>query len=365
MTVLSTVPSTPDVWSVPAFAEPSPTPGANGPSTGCLSNDVCAFIFRETGQGWLADTTYYLLVKPFRILLIAVIALILRYIVRRLIRRVTRGAGDGRAPGLLRPLRERMPTTLQEATGLRSERRRQRAEALGSVLGSLASLTIFAVAAMMIIGELGADLAPLIASAGIAGLALGFGAQNLVKDFIAGLFMLLEDQYGVGDVVDVGEASGTVEAVGLRITTIRDPRGVLWYIRNGEIVRVGNKSQGWALVVVDVPVGFAGVEDAVGVLREAAAAMAEDPEFAGDLIDPPEVLGVEQITVDGAVVRTTIKTASEAQWRVGRELRRRFTEALENAGITQHITASRVFVRPPTPPGTSTGPSDHGVAGAT
>ncbi len=366
MTVPSTVPSrTPDVWSVPAFAEPEPSPGASGPSTGCLSNDLCAFIFRETGQGWLADTTYYLLVKPFRILLIAVIALILRYVVRRLIRRLTRGAGDGRAPGLLRPLRERMPTTLQEATGLRSERRRQRAEALGSVLGSLASLTIFAVAAMMILGELGVNLAPLIASAGIAGLALGFGAQNLVKDFIAGLFMLLEDQYGVGDVVDVGEASGTVEAVGLRITTIRDPRGVLWYIRNGEIVRVGNKSQGWALIVVDVPVGFAGVEDAVGVLREAAAAMAEDPEFAGDLIDPPEVLGVEQITVDGAVVRTTIKTASEAQWRVGRELRRRLTEALENAGITQQITASRVFVRPPTPPGASTGQSDHGVAGAT
>ena len=258
-----------------------------------------------------------------------------------------------------------MPTTLQEATGLRSERRRQRAEALGSVLGSLASLTIFAVAGMMILGELGVNLAPLIASAGIAGLALGFGAQNLVKDFIAGLFMLLEDQYGVGDVVDVGEASGTVEAVGLRITTIRDARGVLWYIRNGEIVRVGNKSQGWALVVVDVPVGFAGVEEATAVLREAAAAMAEDPEFAGDLLDPPEVLGVEQITVDGAVVRTTVKTASEAQWRVGRELRRRLTEALESAGITQQITASRVFVRPPTPPGAPTGQSDHGVAGAT
>ncbi len=365
MTVPSPLPfRTLDVWSVPAFAEPVPSPGASDPSNGCLTNDLCEFIFRETGQGWLADTTFYLLVKPFRILLILVIALILRYVVRRMIRRLTRSAGDGR-PGLLRPLRERMPTTLQEATGLRSERRRQRAEALGSVLGSLASLTIFAVAGMMILGELGLNLAPLIASAGIAGLALGFGAQNLVKDFIAGLFMLLEDQYGVGDVVDVGEASGTVEAVGLRITTIRDPRGVLWYIRNGEIVRVGNKSQGWALIVVDVPVGFAGVEDAVAVLREAAAAMAEDPEFAGDLIDPPEVLGVEQITMDGAVVRTTIKTASEAQWRVGRELRRRLTEALESAGIAQQITASRVFVRPPTPPGASTGPSDHGVAGAT
>ena len=170
---------------------------------------------------------------------------------------------------------------------MRSERRRQRADSLGSVLKSIASVAIFAVAVMLILGELGVNLAPLIASAGIAGVALGFGAQNLVKDFIAGLFMLLEDQYGVGDVVDVGEASGTVEAVGLRITTIRDARGVLWYIRNGEIVRVGNRSQGWALVIVDVPVGFAGVEEAAAVLRAAAAGLADDPEFADDLLEPP------------------------------------------------------------------------------
>jgi moderate conductance mechanosensitive channel len=153
----------------------------------------------------------------------------------------------------------------------------------------------------------------------------------------------------VGDVVDVGEVSGTVEAVGLRITTIRDGRGVLWYIRNGEIVKVGNKSQGWALIVVDVPVGFAGVEEATAVLRAAATAMDEDPEYAELLIEPPEVLGVEQITVDGAVVRTIAKTTSEAQWRVGRELRRRLTEALEGAGIAQQMSASRMFVRPAAP----------------
>jgi small conductance mechanosensitive channel len=198
--------------------------------------------------------------------------------------------------------------------------------------------------------------------------ALGFGAQNLVKDFIAGLFMLLEDQYGVGDVIDVGEASGTVEAVGLRITTIRDGRGVLWYIRNGEIVRVGNKSQGWALVVVDVPIGFAGVEEATSVLRSAASTLAEDPEYAPDLLEAPAVLGVEQITVDGAVVRTTMKTASEKQWSLARELRRRLTEALESAGITAQITSARGFVRPRHPTrdsASSADPGDHGVGGAT
>ena len=150
-------------------------------------------------------------------------------------------------PALLRPLRERLPDS-HDATTVFRERRRQRAEAIGSVLRSFATAVVFSIAVLLILGELGVNLGPLLASAGIAGVALGFGAQNLVKDFIAGLFMLLEDQYGVGDVVDLGEASGTVEAVGLRITTIRDGRGVVWYIRNGEIVRVGNKSQGWAVV---------------------------------------------------------------------------------------------------------------------
>jgi len=364
--------------------EPTPAPTPTLPSAACLDNDVCDFIFRQTGSQWLAETSLYLLVKPFRIVAIIVIALVIRYAVSRMIRRLTGNVGEGRTPGLLRPLRERMPASLQEATGLLSERRRQRAEALGSVLNSVASVTIFSVAAMLVLAELGVNLAPLIASAGIAGIALGFGAQNLVKDFIAGLFMLLEDQYGVGDVVDLGQASGTVEAVGLRITTIRDAHGVLWYIRNGEIVRVGNKSQGWALVMVDVPVGFAGVEEATGVLRAAAAGLAEDPEYADDLLEAPEVLGVEQITVDGAVVRTTAKTASQAQWRVARELRRRLTEALEGAGIAQQMAASRVFVRPQAPTGTAEGlpgtaeglagttgvagqggPPDHGVGGPT
>ena len=200
---------------------------------------------------------------------------------------------------------------------------------------------------MMVLGELGLDLAPLLASAGIAGVALGFGAQNLVKDFIAGLFMLLEDQYGVGDVVDVGEASGTVEAVGLRITTIRDGRGVLWYIRNGEIVRVGNKSQGWALVVVDVPVGFAGVEEATAVLRTAAAAA-----WPTTRSSPPTCSSRPRCSASSRSPWTARwsgpprRRRSTAQWRVGRELRRRLTEALEDAGITAQIAANRMFVRP-------------------
>jgi small conductance mechanosensitive channel len=321
---------------------------------------MCRWFATTTGLTW-ADTGYFAVITPVRIALIIGAALVLRALIHRTVRRVVgRVTNRPESPrwSLLHPLRRRLPprvaAELDESFGqpgdwasVRSERRRQRAEALGSVLRSVSSVTVLSVATMLALAELGVNLAPLIASAGIAGVALGFGAQNLVKDFIAGLFMLLEDQYGVGDVVDLGEVSGTVEEIGLRITTVRDARGVVWYIRNGEIIRVGNRSQGWATVIVDVPVGFTGVEEATEVLRAAAATLTDDPDFADELIEAPEVLGVEQITIDGAIVRTTVKTASTAQWRVARELRRRLTEALESAGIARHLTASRRFVPRP------------------
>jgi small-conductance mechanosensitive channel len=224
--------------------------GPSAPSPGCLSDALCSYFAGRTGLGWLADTGYYLVLKPIRIVLIIAAAVALRAIAQRLIRRTINRAGSANARRLWRD------AAVSQEAPRRVERRQQRAEALGSVLRSLASIAIFGIAAMMVLGELGVQLAPLLASAGIAGVALGFGAQNLVKDFLAGIFILLEDQYGVGDAVDVGDVSGTVEEVGLRITTIRDARGVLWYIRNGEIIRVGNRSQGWAVVIVDVPVGF-------------------------------------------------------------------------------------------------------------
>jgi len=330
-----------------SFAQvPSPTPSLDCGS----SAELCTWIYDHTGSALLASGSYFILVKPLRILLIIVIALIVRYALHRTINRLVRSTTQGTVPAILRPLKERLPSTLQDVTSIFPERRRQRAEAIGSVLRSTATALVFSIAALMILSELGVDLAPLLASAGIAGVALGFGAQSLVKDLIAGLFMLLEDQYGVGDVVDVGQASGVVEAVGLRITTIRDGQGVLWYIRNGEIVRVGNKSQGWSMTMVDVPIGFADVDEATAVLRDAAAGMADDEAWRDDLLEGPEVLGVEQITAEGAVLRTTVKTNSEAQWRVGRELRRRLSEALAGAGISSREGEGRVFVRPSRPP---------------
>ncbi|WP_442791363.1 mechanosensitive ion channel family protein [Micromonospora sp. NBC_01739] len=343
----------------------SPSPGPSTPaaeetpSPECLNEIVCKWVWTNFDSVWFAEGSYWILVKPLRILLILLLAIATRWLVHRTIRRLVRTTSDAGVPTMLRPLRERIPSAATEPGEFVPERRRQRAEAIGSVLRSLSTAFIFGIAVLMVLKEFSFDLAPLLASAGIAGVALGFGAQSLVKDLIAGLFMLIEDQYGVGDNVDLGEATGVVEAVGLRVTTVRDGRGVLWYIRNGEIVRVGNKSQGWALVVIDLPIGFAGNEEATAVLRTAAASVAVDPELAASIVEPPEVLGVEQVTVDGTVIRTVVKTTADGQGAVGRELRRRLAEALENSGITARIAAVRAL------PGYLRDDNETGQGGAT
>ena len=307
----------------------------------CYDNGetLCTWVYDQTHLGWLATlSSWNGISKIFTIIGIAIGAIVLRWLVNRAISRITDGSGGGKVPAILRPLRERAPEALQ-ATGLLSERRSQRARTIGSVLRSLSSAVIFGVAVMMMLDQVGINLAPLIASAGIVGIALGFGAQNLVRDFLSGIFMMLEDQYGVGDIVDLGEASGTVEAVGLRITTVRDAHGVVWYIRNGEVIRVGNKSQGWAVVNVDIPVPFGtDIERVQQVMQQASSELAAEDTWKPDLLAPPEVLGVEQITASGMMLRVTVKTTSDAQWRVARELRARLTEAVDDAGITSGMS---------------------------
>ncbi|PZF93850.1 mechanosensitive ion channel family protein [Micromonospora endophytica] len=345
---------------VPVTPSPGPTETPDVPSPECLTESLslCEWAWDLTGSVWFAEGSYWILIKPLRIILILLLAIAARWLVHRTIRRLVRTTSDAGVPTMLRPLRERIPSATADPGEFVPERRRQRAEAIGSVLRSLSTAFIYGIALLMVLKEFSFDLAPLLASAGIAGVALGFGAQSLVKDLIAGLFMLIEDQYGVGDTVDLGEATGVVEAVGLRVTTVRDGRGVLWYIRNGEVVRVGNKSQGWALAVVDLPIGFAGTEEATAVLRTAAASIAVDPELAPSVVEPPQVLGVEQVTMEGTIIRTVVKTTAEGQPAVARELRRRLAEALENSGITARIAAVRGFPGAPSSegPGTSPGP---------
>ncbi|MEV0895723.1 mechanosensitive ion channel family protein [Actinoplanes sp. NPDC049802] len=302
---------------------------------------LCGRLVHWTGSQWLGNSSYVVVIKPLRIIGIILIAMLIRWLLHRAISRLASSTSRASMPALLKPLKEKVTVTAEEGQFI-PERRRQRAEAIGSVLRSFVSAVVFTMAALLVMGELGFNLGPLLASAGIVGVALGFGAQSLVKDLIAGLFMLLEDQYGVGDTVDLGEATGVVESVGLRITTVRDARGVLWYIRNGEIVRVGNKSQGWAMVVIDIPIGFVNSEEAVAVLRIAAESVAHEPEHQTEFLEPPEVVGVEQLTVDGAVIRTIAKTTSDSQIVIQRDLRRALTESLETSGLSERIAASRL-----------------------
>jgi small-conductance mechanosensitive channel len=338
----------------------APTPNPSGSSwptelptidltAACTNDALCQQVFEWTNNRWLASSSYVLFIKPLRIIAIILIAMLIRWLLHRAIDRLAQSTSRASMPALLKPLKEKVSVSAEEGQFI-PERRRQRATAIGSVLRSFVSAVIFTIAGLLVLGEFGFNLAPLLASAGIVGVAIGFGAQSLVKDLIAGLFMLLEDQYGVGDTVDVGEATGVVESVGLRITTVRDGRGVLWYIRNGEIVRVGNKSQGWAMVVIDIPIGFVNAEQAVAVMRRAAEAVAAEPAHQTEFLEPPDVVGVEQLTVDGAVIRIIAKTTADAQPVLQGKLRRALTEALDVAGISERIAASRLGPRSAVPP---------------
>ena len=215
------------------------------------------------------------------------------------------------------------------AAAAAADRSGQRARTLGSVLRSLCSAVVGIIATIMVLGEFGVDLAPILASAGIVGIAIGFGAQNLVKDFLSGMFMLLEDQYGVGDIVDVGQASGTVESVGLRITTLRDVNGTLWYVRNGEILRVGNKSQGFAVAVVDVPVAHGtDVAEASEVATRVAQERVEQPDIAEDVLEEVQTLGIESVTAEKLTLRLTVRVQPGRQFAVQRALNAALSDAL-------------------------------------
>ncbi len=269
---------------------------------------------------------------PAKILAIIVIALVVRWFAHRFIRRLVDRAAKGVVPQVLS--RTKLGEAITDLTPGTAERRAQRARTMGSLLRSVVSIVVLSIAFVMILEVLGLPIAPLLTGAGIAGVALGFGAQTLVKDFLSGIFMILEDQYGVGDVVDLGEAVGTVEAVGLRVTRLRDVNGTAWYVRNGEILRVGNMSKSWSRVVLDITVGFDSDLDQVQeILEDEAKSLAAEPEMAEVIIAEPEVWGVERFDAQGVVVRTVLMTAPARQTEVARALRSRIQRRFKSAGI--------------------------------
>jgi len=289
--------------------------------------------------GWFADNWPLLVTGAVQIAVIVVLAMVIRFVLHRMIDKFTQGSGD--MPPLLRPLKERAQ---QLPAPQRSERRRQRAMTIGSVLKSLTTLVAYGIAFLMILQQFAINITPIIASAGVLGVAIGFGAQSLVRDFLSGVFMMLEDQYGVGDVIDAGQATGTVEAVGLRVTTLRDVSGTVWYVRNGEIVRIGNSSQGFAVAVVDVPLAHGSVDEALTVMGETVEEVVAEAPLSEDVMAAPQVLGVEKVTPEGITLRLTVKVRPGRQWATQRLLRARIMGAFVAAGIEPH------FVRTPPKP---------------
>ncbi|MFC6239134.1 mechanosensitive ion channel family protein [Longivirga aurantiaca] len=260
-------------------------------------------------------------------------SLLIWWICIRIIRRVTEQAKKRLRQD--RPGQARAAEHTQELTAvLMTARREQRAEALGQLMRSIVTFTIFGLGILVVLAQAGVNLTPILASAGVVGVALGFGAQTLVKDFLSGIFLVLEDQFGVGDVVDLGPAIGTVEEVTLRITRVRDLSGIVWYVRNGEILRVGNRSQGWTTAVVDVPVAFNEDLDRVRRIVDKVGTMMDgDPAYDGILFGMPTYAGVESVSGDAMFVRVIAKAAPDQQMTAARAIREQIKLGFDEAGI--------------------------------
>ncbi len=310
------------------------------------SSYICEKVYGWTGNDFLAKSAEWVLDRPIRILLIVVVAWFFSRVAQRAIAGFAARVADSPSDGRMRALRASGPGRLL-IEEKESARAKARAETIGLVLRSITTALIWSFAALLILGQMSIDLAPLIAGAGIGGFALGFGAQSVVKDFLSGLFMLIEDQYGVGDVIDAGDATGTVEKVSLRSTTIRDVKGTVWHIPNGEISRVGNYSQLWSRALIDVEVSYdTDLRLAQGVIQRVADEFWSDPEWGGDeLMERPEVWGVQSLGASGIAIRLVVKTEPSKQWSVERELRLRLKESLDAAGIEIPFPQQTVWLR--------------------
>ena len=270
-----------------------------------------------------------------RITIIIVISLVFRAFVFRAINRLVKTAVE----------HQDLEGDVSARQQIVAERKAQRATTLGKLFKNITTVIVLGLMTLLVLGELGVNLAPLIAAAGVLGLAIGFGAQALVQDMVSGIFILLEDQYGVGDVVDVGDATGTVEEVQLRITKLRSIDGTLWFVRNGEIMRVGNMSQDFSKVVLDIGIGYGSdIDRAKEILEEVAQEFAEHPDTQ-DVLETPEVLGVQTLAADSVVIRLTLTTKPGEQWTAARSLQERIKKAFDENGIEIPFPQRTIWLR--------------------
>ncbi|MFP5255886.1 MAG: mechanosensitive ion channel family protein [Acidimicrobiia bacterium] len=318
---------------------------------------ICREVLLRTESRRWAELADIVFAKPFTVLVILVVAFVVNRVAAKVISRFERTLAGDSPPSrrLKRRLRgtslgQRLPGAVLD-TGVYSPRAAARAQTLGVVLRSIVAFLVWTITAITILGELGINLGPLIASAGIAGVAIGFGAQSLVKDFLAGMFILVEDQYGVGDIIDVGELSGTqvagtVEAVSLRTTRLRSVNGTVWHVPNGTILRVGNMSQQWARALLDISVAYGSdIDEASRIIKATADELWQAKDWKHQILEEPELWGIESLDADGIAIRLVVKTSPSQQFAVMRELRRRIKRSLDDAGIEIPFPQRTVWVR--------------------
>jgi small conductance mechanosensitive channel len=265
----------------------------------------------------------------FRVVGLIVAGVIARIIIRVLIKRVVNQVVNG-----VKKAHKVDDTRELTSSPIEALRAVQRTRTLGSVFNNTSTWVIVSVVIILALSELGFSVTALVASAGILGAALGFGAQSIVKDVLNGLFMVFEDQLGVGDVVDLGIASGVVERVGIRVTEIRDVSGTLWFVRNGEILRVGNQTQDWSRVIMDLPIPYqSNIDEIQNLLLETAKAFAHSPQWRRKVLEEPEVWGVQSLSAEAITLRLVVKVRAGAQWDAQRALYRVLKDALDKREV--------------------------------
>ena len=336
----------------PALAHPvaaAPAPGTLTGSCGDSPGIACRLAWDLTHNANTAQFVGIYLAGPVtrgvRIAFVIALAVLVRFVALRLINRITERAATATLPVAPNGRAYRAAAAMP---GAGNERREQRTRALGSILRSAVSIVVFGIAALVILGDLGVNLTPLLLSTTVLGVALGFGAQNLVRDYLAGILMLTGDHYGVGDTINVKDVSGTVEAMTLLTTRLRDVNGVVWHVRNGTIDTVGNESQGWSRAIIDYPVPYG--EDLAHMrllMQQAADSLYRERGWCELMLEEPEVWGAQELSSREVTMRVVVKTAPMRQWEVARELRARVKAALDAAGVAPAGPDTIVITAPP------------------
>lgn len=351
---------------MPVHYRRSVIPSIRPRSAPCWEDDgsICAWLYDVTGGNeTVSRSADWIVVRPLQVLAVLLVAWVTVRLLRRWVRRSVERFLSSDRERAVRRLGGAAPVLEIDVV---DPRRDARTRAASAVLAGTVSVVVWLIAVLTMATIVGIPIGPLIAGAGVAGIAVSFGAQALVKDWISGLFMLIEDQFGIGDVVDLGEASGVVERFSLRSTTLRGVDGTLWHVPNGEVVRVGNRSQLWSVALLDVDVAYdADLATARQVLHETAVAVCSDDEVAPDVLEAPEVLGVERLGADGITLRLVVKTVPGRQWSLQRRLREAVKASFDDRGIEIPFPQRTVWMR--VAPGTpeAADPTEGSTPGAT